>query len=141
MSIEILIKEPHLDFLESMVERFALSDSREAINLLVTFASKDDPQSNDDFFDFRCVGPCYDNDTRIAMDASTDSIEYLKRMVKQYELDDYATEEERLGKAVRCLINYAEEGSDQQSIFTKGSSPPSGPPPATRAPSSARPGR
>jgi hypothetical protein len=39
-------------------------------------------------------------------------------MIEQYNIEDYDTEEEKLGKAVRCLINYADQDGDQKEIFT-----------------------
>ena len=121
MSVDILIKEPHREFLERMVEEHDLRNHQEAISALIAFASRDDPQSNEDFFEYRCVGGCYTNDTPVSMEVSTDAVEYLKRMIKQYDLEDYETEEGKLGKAVRCLINYADQDGDQKSIFTKSS--------------------
>ena len=67
MSIEILIKQPHEEFLERMVEEHDLRDHQDAIRALITFASRDDPQSNEDLFDYRCVGGCYDNDIPVSM--------------------------------------------------------------------------
>ncbi|MEM7356833.1 MAG: hypothetical protein AAF657_38820 [Acidobacteriota bacterium] len=122
MSIEVLIKEPHKDFLDQVVDDHGLSSCQEAVTKLVTFASKDDPESNEDFFEYRCVGNCHYNDIPVALDVSADAIEYLKRMIQQYDLEDYETEEERLGKALRCLVNYADQDGDPESIFTKGSS-------------------
>lgn len=122
MATEVLIKEPHKEFLDKMVQDHSLSNCQEAISLLVTFASKSDSQSNDDFFDYRCVGSCHENDIPVSMEFSTDAVEYLKRMIDQFDLIEYDTEEEELGKAVRCLINYADEDGDQKSIFTNVSS-------------------
>ena len=79
------------------------------------------PEPYFDFFDYRCVGDCYTNDIPVSMDVSTDAVEYLKRMIDQYDLEDYETEEEKLGKAVRCLINYPDQDGDPKSIFTKSS--------------------
>lgn len=40
------------------------------------------------------------------VELETDKVEFLQQMVKQYGLPD-------VGKAVRCLINYARENPDK----------------------------
>lgn len=119
MPIEVMIKEPHKEYLDEVVGEHGLSGNQEAINLLVTFASKDDPAANEDFFEYRCIGGCYENDVPVSMDVSADAVAYLKRMIEQFDLEEYDSEDLQLGKAVRCLINYADENRDQKSIFTK----------------------
>ena len=118
-ALKIFIKEPQKDFLDGIVEKYSSSNCQEAIKALVKFASIDDQQTNEDLFDMRCVGGCYDPDIPIFIEISTDEAEYLKRMSEQYDFEDeYDTEEKKLGKAVRCLINYADQDGDQKSIFT-----------------------
>ena len=118
MTLKIFIKESQKEFLDGVVAEYSSSNCQEAIKVLVKLASIDNSQTNDDFFDQRCVGSCYDPDIPVSIEISTDEVEYLKRMIEQYDLEDYDTEEEKLGNAVRCLINYADQDSDQKSIFT-----------------------
>ncbi|MEM7584312.1 MAG: hypothetical protein AAF560_13065 [Acidobacteriota bacterium] len=119
MSIEVPIKEPHRDFLDRMMKEHDLSNHQEVVSALVAFASKDDAQANEDIFEYRCVGECYQNDYSAPMEVSDEAIDYLKRMIEEHDLGDYDTEAEQLGKAVRCLINYAEEGDNPKTIFAK----------------------
>jgi len=44
----------------------------------------------------------------VGIDLETDKVEFLSRMAEQYKLPD-------IGKAVRCLINYARENPDKHS--------------------------
>ena len=118
MKLKIFIKEPQKEFLDGIVKEYSSGNCEEAIKVLLKFASIDNQQSNDDFFDTRCVGYCFAPVIPVSIDISTDEVEYLKRMIEQYDFEDYDTEEETLGKAVRCLINYADQDGDQKSIFT-----------------------
>ena len=48
-----------------------------------------------------------------SIELETDKVEFLQQMVKQYGLPD-------VGKAVRCLINYAREHPDKHdAIFAE----------------------
>ena len=113
MTLKIFIKESQKEFLDGVVAEYSSSNCQEAIKVLVKLASIDNSQTNDDFFDQRCVGSCYDPDIPVSIEISTEEVEFLKRMI-----EDYDTEEEKLGKAVRCLINYADQDGDQKEIFT-----------------------
>jgi hypothetical protein len=42
----------------------------------------------------------------VGIDLETDKVEFLSRMAEQYKLPD-------IGKAVRCLINYARDNPDK----------------------------
>ena len=118
MTLKILIKESQKEFLDGVVAEYSSSNSQEAIKVLVNLASIDNSQTNDDFFDQRCVGSCYDPDIPVSIEISTLEVEYLKLMIEQYNNEDFDTEEEKLVKAVRCLINYADQDGEQKSIFT-----------------------
>ena len=118
MTLKIFIKESQKEFLDGVVAEYSSSNCQEAIKVLVKLASIDNSQTNDEFFDQRCGGSCYDTDIPVSIEISTEEVEYLKRMIEQYNIEDYDTEEEKLGKAVRCLINYADQDGDQKEIFT-----------------------
>ena len=117
MKINILIKDEQLDFLGQIISEHSVKDVETTIQSLVGVIL-DNHDLENVFGDIRCVGGCFSTDEKITVELDDDHVLKMKEIFKQYEFDDYESEEEELSKIVRSIINYADQEVDLVKIFS-----------------------
>ena len=116
MEINIGIKEEHEEFLNGIVSEFSLDGIEKTVQLLVKeMLEKFDSQIV--FGEIRCVGGCFSNDNFVKVELDDYHISKMKDLFKEYDFDDYDSEEEELSKVIRCIINYADQECDLSRIL------------------------
>ena len=111
MEINIGIKDEQKEFLTKTVNEYSLSGIEETIQLLVKeMVNKYD--SKNVFEEVRCVGECFSNDQFIKVKLDGKDIEKMKDIFRQYDFEDYESEEEELSKVIRCIISYVDKECD-----------------------------
>jgi Arc/MetJ-type ribon-helix-helix transcriptional regulator len=111
------------EFLERMVQAHGLPDVGKAVRCLVDFAMHEPGEQERVFDEIRCSG-CRSPRPRLPDDSmgkprpvtvalKEHQVAFLERMVREHSLPD-------IGKAVRCLIDFAlAEPREQARVFTK----------------------
>ena len=118
MELNIGIKSEQKEFLNQTASEFSLSGIEETIQLLVkVMVNKYD--SKNVFEEVRCVGECFSNDQFIKVKLDGKSIEKMKDIFRQYDFEDYESEEEELSKVIRCIITFADQECDLSKVFLK----------------------
>ena len=117
MKINVTVKGDHQEFLNNASNDYSLGGADQAIRSLVKYSLTQD--ENDQIFsEIRCAGECYSADQAIPVELEDKAIAKLKEIFQQYDFEDYDSEEEELGKTIRCMINFADQDGDLSEIFS-----------------------
>jgi len=117
MKINVTVKDDHQEFLNNASNDYSLGGADQAIRSLVKYSLTQD--ENDQIFsEIRCAGECYSADQAIPVELEDKAIAKLKEIFQQYDFEDYDSEEEELGKTIRCMINFANQDGDLSQIFS-----------------------
>ena len=104
------LKEPHIDVIDDLKEKLSITDNNEIINKLVKSAYE--LKNNDLIFGTqreKCSGGCFAAEPYFEVQIEEDIFHQLKKIYKDYDFDDYKTDEEEVGKVIRCIINFFED--------------------------------
>lgn len=112
MKLKIKLKEPHKEFIDKVISEFNVSDNELAIQKLINGILK--LNRNDDVFgEYRCVGDCYSNEHSVDVDMDDVTVSRVKSIFKEYDFDDYDTEDEEISKIIRSMINFSQEEDEE----------------------------
>ena len=117
MKINIQLKDEQKDFLDQVINEHSLKNIETSIESLVR-AILDNHEHENVFREIRCIGGCFSTDETISVDLNDEHVSKMKQIFKQYEFEDYDSEEEELSKIVRSIINYADQEADIEKIFS-----------------------
>ncbi|MEE2717601.1 MAG: hypothetical protein VX610_09265 [SAR324 cluster bacterium] len=117
MKIDVTVKDNHQEFLNQVVRDYSLEGPDQAIQFLVKYSLAQD-ESDQIFGEIRCVGECFSADQTIPVKLEDKTVSKLKEIFQQHDFDDYDSEEEELGKVIRCMINFADQDRDLNEIFS-----------------------
>ena len=60
----------------------------------------------------KCRGGCFASEPQFEVELTEDIFIKLKKIYTENSFDDYRTEEEEIGKVIRCIINFFEDEPD-----------------------------
>ena len=104
------LKEPHLKIIEDLKENFSTKSHKEILNKCIKTALYLD--KNDLIFSTiqeKCSGGCFASEPKFEVEMNEDIFIKLKKIYSENDFDDYKTEEEEVGKVIRCIINFFED--------------------------------
>ena len=116
MKLNLSLKEEQKEFLDQVVRDFSLGEIEISIQYLVREILKENDNENV-FGEIRCVGGCYSTDQYIQVELEDEYILKMREIFRQYDFEDYNSEEEELSKIVRCMINFADQEGDINKIL------------------------
>ena len=106
------------EFLDQVVSGFSLEEIEISIqNLVKEILNQDDNENV--FGEIRCIGGCFSTDECLQVELEDELILKMREIFKQYDFEEYDSEEEELSKIVRSMINYAEQEGDLKNIFVR----------------------
>ena len=117
MKINIQLKDEQKDFLDQVINEHALKNTETSIQSLVS-AILENHEHENVFGEIRCIGGCFSTDETISVEFNDEHVSKMKEIFKQYEFEDYDSEEEELSKIVRSIINYVEQEVELEKIFS-----------------------
>ena len=107
------LKEPHLEVLNDLKEKFSITSNKEMVNRCIKSAlnlNKDDLIFST--IKEKCSGGCFASEPQFEVELTEDIFIKLKKIYTENDFDDYKTEEEEVGKVIRCIINFFEDEPD-----------------------------
>tara|TARA_E500000178_G_C16800880_1_gene652360 strand:+ start:300 stop:656 length:357 start_codon:yes stop_codon:yes gene_type:complete len=117
MIFSLSLKDPHILVIESLKEKYSVSSNEEVIKMCINTAIK--LNKNDAIFGTqreKCSGGCYGSSPHFKVALDIEDFGKLKAIHKEYDFDNYNTEEEAVSKVIRCIINFIEDEPDLISI-------------------------
>ena len=104
------LKEPHLEVINDLKEKFSITSNKEIVNRCIKSALN--MKKNDLIFSSikeKCSGGCFASEPQFEVELNEDIFIKLKKIYTENDFDDYKTEEEEIGKVIRCIINFFED--------------------------------
>ena len=117
MKINIHLKDEQKDFLDQVINEHSLKNIETSIQSLVSTILENHENENV-FGEIRCIGGCFYTDEIISVELDDEQVSKMKEIFKQYEFEDYDSEEEELSKIVRSMINFADQEADLDKLFS-----------------------
>ena len=117
MKINIILKDEQKEFLDKVINDYSLDNTEKSIQSMVS-EILDNYDHNNVFGEIRCIGGCFSTDETISVELEDDQVLKMKEIFKQYEFEDYDSEEEELSKIVRSMINFADQEAELDKIFS-----------------------
>ena len=107
------LKKPQLEVLNILKKRFSISSDKEMVTRCIKSALN--LNKNDLIFSpvkEKCRGGCFASEPQFEIDMNEDMFIELKKIYTINGFDDYKTEEEKVSKVVRCIINFFKDEPD-----------------------------
>ena len=107
------LKEPHLEIIDDLKEKFSVTSDKEMVNKCINSAlnlNKDDLIFST--IKEKCSGGCFASEAKFEIEINEDTFIQLKKIYTENNFDNYKTEEEEVGKVIRCIINFFEDEPD-----------------------------
>ena len=101
------LKEPQLEVINNLKKMFLIASDKEMITKCVESALN--LNKNDLIFspvNEKCRGGCFASEPQFEINMNEDIFIKLKKIYIVNGFDDYKTEEEKVSKVVRCIINF-----------------------------------
>ena len=117
MKINIILKDEQKEFLDQVINDYSLKNSGISIKSLVSEILENYDYENV-FGEIRCIGGCFSTDETISVELEDKQVLKMKEIFKQYEFEDYDSEEEELSKIVRSIINFADQEAELDKLFS-----------------------
>ena len=117
MKINIILKDEQKEFLDQVINDYSLKNTETSIQSLVS-EILDHYDHENVFGAIRCIGGCFTTDEAISVELEDKQVLKMKEIFKQYEFEDYDSEEEELSKIVRSMINYVDQEADLDKLFS-----------------------
>ena len=111
MKLNISLKDTQKEFLDRVVNDFSLEKFELSIQCLVN-EILNQYENESVFGEIRCIGGCFSTEHSIEVDLDDEILSKMREIFKQYEFEDYDSEEEELSKIIRSMINFADEEGD-----------------------------
>ena len=107
------LKEPQLDIINYLKNRFSISSDREMVNKCIKSALN--LKKNDLIFSSvseKCRGGCFASEPQFEIFINEDIFIQLLKIYTENEFDNYRTNEEEVSKVIRCIINFFKDETD-----------------------------
>ena len=116
MKFNLYLKDTHLEILDELKEKHSISSNEELVKRYVKSAlSLEDRDLIFEVIREKCSG-CFSSEPQFEVDMDDEDFENLKTVFEEYDFDTYFTEEEKVSKTIRCIINFVEEEPELISI-------------------------
>ena len=118
MKFQLSLKSTHQSIIDDLKEKYSISSNEEVVIRSVKSAFQ--LQNNDLIFAKereQCVGGCYGSEPCFEIEMDDTDYNQLKQIFKDYDFEDYDSEEEEISKTIRCIINFIEEEPESISIW------------------------
>ena len=107
------LKEPHLEVLNDLKEKFSMTSNKEIVNRCIKSALN---LKKDDLI-FSTIkekfgGGCFASAPQFEVEMDEDIFIQLKKIYIENDFDNYKTEEEEVGKVIRCIINFFQDETE-----------------------------
>ena len=117
METNVILKDEQKEFLDKVINDYSLKNSGTSIKSLVS-EILDNYDHDNVFGEVRCIGGCFSTDVTISVELEDKQVLKMKEIFKQYEFEDYDSEEEELSKIVRSMINFADQEAELDKLFS-----------------------
>ena len=117
MKINVTLKDEQKEFLDQVINDYSLDNTETSIQSLIG-KILDNYDHNNVFGEIRCIGGCFSTDDTISVEFNDEHLSKMKEIFKQYEFEDYDSEEEELSKIVRSMLNFADQEADLDKLFS-----------------------
>ena len=107
------LKEPQLEIINYLKKKFSISSNKEMVNKCIKSALY--LNKNDLIFNpikEKCRGGCFASVPQFEIDLHEDIFNQLQKIYIENEFDHYRTEEEKVSKVIRCIINFYKDEPD-----------------------------
>ena len=118
MKFQLSLKNTHQSIIDDLKDKYSISSNEEVVIRSVKSAFQ--LQNNDLIFATereKCVGGCYGSEPCFEIEMDDTDYNQLKQIFKDYDFEDYDSEEEEISKTIRCIINFIEEEPESISIW------------------------
>ena len=116
MKFNLYLKDTHLDILDELKEKHSISSNEELVKRYVKSALLlEDLDLIFEVIREKCSG-CFSSEPQFEVDMDEEDFKKLQTIFEEYDFDTYFTDEERVSKTIRCIINFAEEEPELISI-------------------------
>ena len=117
MKVDVILKDEQKEFLDQAIIDYSLKDIETSILTLVS-EILDNHDHENVFGEVRCIGGCFSTDEKISVELKDEQAIKMKEIFKQYDFEDYDSEEEELSKIIRSIINYADQEVEIDNFFS-----------------------
>ena len=117
MKINVILKNEQKEFLEQVINDYSLENIETSIQSLVS-EILDNHDHENVFGEIRCIGGCFSTDEAISVELEDEQVLKMKEIFKQYDFEDYDSDEQELSKIVRSMINYVDQEADLDKLFS-----------------------
>ena len=110
MKLNLSLKEPHIATIDYLKEKYSITSDEEVITRFIKLALE--LNKNDLIFATereKCSGGCFASEPKFEIDIDEDDFEILKKIFKDYDFDEYETEEKQVSKVIRCIFNFIDD--------------------------------
>ena len=117
MKFNLSLKDTHMDIIGGLKEKHSVNSNEEIIWRYIKSAIQF--QNDDLIFGSereQCVGGCFSSEPKFEVELDEDDYNKLSQVYQKYDFEDYETEEEKISKTIRCVVNFVNEEPDLISI-------------------------
>ena len=111
--ITLNFKESQIEVINYLKKKFSISSDKEMVTKCIKSALT--LNKNDLIFSplkEKRRGGCYASEPKFEIDMNEDIFIQLQKIYTTNGFDDYKTEEEKISKVVRCIINFFKDETD-----------------------------
>ena len=117
MKISVILKDEQKEFLAQVINDYSLKNMETSIQSLVS-EILNNYEHETVFGEIRCIGGCFSTDENISVELEDEQVIKMKEIFQQYDFEDYDSDEEKLSKIVRSIINYVDQEADLDKLFS-----------------------
>ena len=117
MKFQLSLKSTHQSIIDDLKNKTSISSNEDMVIKSVKSALQ--LKNNDMIFATereQCVGGCYGAEPCFEIEMDENDYNELKQIYKNYDFEEYDSEEEEISKTIRCIINFIEQEPDTISI-------------------------
>ena len=110
MQFEVSLKIHQENILKDFTEKFCFSSQEEIIRVLIKNSLESDKK--EDIFgesNIQCSSGCFNAEPYLKMDVEPNIFNELLDLFSSYISEDYESDEERISKIIRCMIEYFDQ--------------------------------
>ena len=112
-NLTLNLKEPQLEVINYLKKKFSISSDKEMV--IKCIKSVLNLNKNDLIFSpirEKCRGGCFASEPQFEIGMNEDMFIQLQKIYTTNGFDDYKTEEEKVSKVIRCIINFLKDEPD-----------------------------
>ena len=113
MKFNLSLKNTHLTIIEDLKVKYGINTNEEIILKAINVALK--LNNNDLIFGTereKCNGGCFASEPQFQIDVNEEDFSKMKKIFKDYDFDEYKSDEEEVSKIIRCIINFIDDDPD-----------------------------